>query len=266
MGSCCLNILQRIFTLLGSLWLIVDLVSDIVNTKQYHDMAFLLNGNQPYYDPRRFLYNESGELLKEAEFFYASAGALILPIPAGLILILIFFIYDYSKNLTSCTVKCCSIKCLGKFCGVLLSILLLPLTFIIAIILSFLIVPIAWIFSPFLHISRALFALFGAKPAGDTGPIQVKVKQLKSKRFSLIKSFQNNKTFRRFWTFVLLLGVMEQVLEALPQTIIGGLYFYLDQESNLWSKSINELFAILFADHKTQVSNFHQIKYCNCHR
>ena len=45
MGKCCLDLLQRILTFLGSLWLIIDLVSDIVNTKQYHEKAFQLNGN-----------------------------------------------------------------------------------------------------------------------------------------------------------------------------------------------------------------------------
>ena len=167
MGNCCLNLLQRVFTLLGSLWLIVDQVSDIVNTKHYHDKAFELNGNQS------FLYDESGDLIKESWLFYASGGALILPVPTGIILVLIFFIYEYSAKLTRCTITCSSNKCFGKCCGVSLSILLLPLTIMVAIIVSFLIVPIAWIFSPFLHISLALFALYGAKPAGDSGPIQV---------------------------------------------------------------------------------------------
>ena len=48
--------------------------------------------------------------------------------------------------------------------------------------------------------------------------------------------------------------MMEQVLEALPQTIIGGVYFYLDQESHLWEKTVDELFSLLYEDHKTQVS------------
>ena len=48
--------------------------------------------------------------------------------------------------------------------------------------------------------------------------------------------------------------MMEQILEALPQTIIGGVYFYLDQESQLWEKTVDELFPLLYEDHKTQVS------------
>ena len=48
--------------------------------------------------------------------------------------------------------------------------------------------------------------------------------------------------------------MMEQILEAVPQTIIGGVYFYLDQESHLWEKTTEELFPILYTDHKTQVS------------
>ena len=165
--------MQRIFTFLGSLWLIIDLVSDIVNTKQYHDKAFKLNGNESFCKPSAFLYDESGQLLKESWLFYASGGALILPIPVGIILILIFFIYDHSADLTRCTTTCCPNEGCGKCCGGFLSIFLCPCNFMIAIILSFLIVPIAWIFSPFLHISRALFALYGAKPAGDSGPIKV---------------------------------------------------------------------------------------------
>ena len=173
MGNCCLDLLQRIFTFLGSLWLIIDLVSDIVNTKQYHEKAFQLNGNESFFNPSAFLYDASGQLVKESWLFYASGGALILPIPAGIILILIFFCYDYSTSLIRCTTTCCPNECCGQCCGVSLSIFLFPCNFMIAITLSLLIVPIAWIFSPFLPISRALFALYGAKPAGDSGPIEV---------------------------------------------------------------------------------------------
>ena len=173
MGKCCLDLLQRIFTFLGSLWLIIDLVSDIVNTKQYHEKAFQLNGNESFFNPSAFLYDASGQLVKESWLFYASGGALILPIPTGIILISIFLIYDHSASLTRCTTTCCPNNCCGKCCGVSLSIFLFPCNFMIAITLSFLIVPIAWIISPFLHISMAFFALYGAKPAGDSGPIEV---------------------------------------------------------------------------------------------
>ena len=170
MGSCMLDLGQRLFTLIGALWLIGDLISDIANTKQYHDMATELNGNIPFYDQYKFLRNEndSSVILKESCFFYASASALVLPIPVGLVLVLIFFLCDYSRNLKRWLTGCCSNKCCGNFCGISLSIIFLPITFIIAITVSILIVPIAWIFSPFLHISRALFALFGAKPAGES--------------------------------------------------------------------------------------------------
>jgi len=232
-----LDLSQRLFTLIGALWLIGDLLSDIVNTKKYHDMATEVNGDVPFYYPHKFLYNESDGrvLLKESCFFYASAGALVLPIPVGLVLVLIFFLYDYSRNLKRWPIGCCSNECCGQFCGISLSIVLLPLTFILAISLSFLIVPLAWIFSPFLHISRALFALFGAKPAGES------------------TLGEQSKSFKRFWTFVLLLGVMEQVLEALPQTIISGLFFYLEQREILESISVEELLPHLYEHHKTQV-------------
>jgi len=237
MGSCMLDLAQRLFTLIGALWLIGDLLSDIVNTKKYHDMATEVNGDVPFYYPYEFLYSENDTrvLLKESCFFYASAGALVLPIPVGLVLVLIFFLYDYSRNLKRWPIGCCSNECCGQFCGISLSIVLLPLTFILAIFLSFLIVPLAWIFSPFLHISRALFALFGAKPAGESS------------------IGEQSKSFKRFWTFVLLLGVMEQVLEALPQTIISGLFFYLEQGEILESISVEDLLPHLYEHHKTQV-------------
>jgi len=237
MGSCMLDLSQRLFTLIGALWLIGDLLSDIVNTKKYHDMATEVNGDVPFYNPYKFLYSENDTrvLLKESCFFYASAGALVLPIPVGLVLVLIFFLYDYSRNLKRWPIGCCSNECCGQFCGISLSIVLLPLTFILAIFLSFLIVPLAWIFSPFLHISRALFALFGAKPAGESS------------------IGEQSKSFKRFWTFVLLLGVMEQVLEALPQTIISGLFFYLEQGEILESISVEDLLPHLYEHHKTQV-------------
>lgn len=46
---------------------------------------------------------------------------------------------------------------------------------------------------------------------------------------------------------------MEQVLEALPQTIISALYFYLEQEPVLYSKPIADIFLHLYENHKTQV-------------
>jgi hypothetical protein len=192
LGSSLLDIFLRLCTLFGSLWLIGDLVSDVFNAKDYHELATMCNGNHPFYD-WRFLDREEGKtslnftenclkkasdsfgnnVVIEAVFFYFSAGALILPIPVGIILVLIFFIFDYSSNLRRWPINCCSNECCGKCCGIFVSVLSLPFTFIVSIIFSVLLVPIAWIFSPFLHIARALFSLFGAKPVDIDSPIQV---------------------------------------------------------------------------------------------
>ena len=195
-----LDIFLRLCTLFGSLWLIGDQVSDIFNAKSYHELAMERNGYVPFYDSEFLYLHPQGEkivsslnesslqktlpslehsrlyenkvLFKEACFFYASAGALMLPIPVGIILVFTFLIYDYSSNLRRWPNDCCSNECCGKCCGIFVPVLSLPFTFIVSIIFSVLLVPIAWIFSPFLHIARALFALFGAKPVGNNSPIQ----------------------------------------------------------------------------------------------
>ena len=192
-----LDIFLRLCTLFGSLWLIGDQVSDIFNAKSYHKLAMERNGNVRFYDSEfPYLHQEGGEivsslneicsqkslsslensnvyankvLFQEACFFYASAGAMMLPIPVGIILVFSFLIYDYSSNLRRWPNDCCSNEC----CGIFVPVLSLPFTFIVSIVFSVLLVPIAWIFAPFLHIARALFALFGAKPVGNNSPIQV---------------------------------------------------------------------------------------------
>ena len=186
-----LDIFLRLCTLSGSLWLIGDQVSDIFNAKSYHEFVMAMFDSPPSRGEIVSSLNEicsqkslsslensnvyaNKVLFKEACFFYASAGALILPIPVGIILVFSFLIYDYSSNLRRWPNDCCSNEGCGKCCGIFIPVLSLPLTVIVSIIFSVLLVPIAWIFSPFLHIARELFALFGAKPVGNNSPIQVK--------------------------------------------------------------------------------------------
>ena len=200
---------QSIFDVVSSLWLVADMALDCVTTAGYYSKAFSAAKNRTDYNIRETV---------EFPFFVASIIALILPTVIGGIFLWCYMSF-YTKKVKKVDMGCpdwidlyddCCCSCLCSF-----SIVTAPLC-----ILGF---GIIWIVSPVLHFIQAVFSMFGVQPVGGRDfQIQVSI-------FSLIDSFKTvhalqGKGLARFWLVVLILKTCEQLLEALPQTLINVIY------------------------------------------
>ena len=130
-------------------------------------------------------------------FFVASTMALFLPTVIGG-----FLLWCYMAVwLLGCSKQC------------LVSIITAPLC-----ILGFCII---WIISPILHFIQAVFSSLGVQPVG--GPdFEIQVSILSFHQLTL--DCMQGPGFARFWLVVLILKSCEQLLEALPQTLINVIY------------------------------------------
>ena len=129
-------------------------------------------------------------------FFVASITALFLPTVIGG-----FLLWCYIEKGCGCS----------KLCSV--SIITVPLC-----ILGFCII---WIISPILHFIQAVFSSLGVQPVG--GPdFEIQVSILSFHQLTL--DCMQGPGFARFWLVVLILKSCEQLLEALPQTLINVIY------------------------------------------
>ena len=131
------------------------------------------NQNSPN-SPNQNQYNFhcDGEYIHESAFFFASASSMLLPIPIGMIIGMIYMMYKYITDMRSTVNR--NVKACKGCCDCFLLVVVGPFTIIPAILAS-LLIPLAWIISPFLHFIQALFSLLGARPQSNNYPIQVKL-------------------------------------------------------------------------------------------
>ena len=151
------NRIKGLFDVFSSLWLIVDMVFDIITTKDFYDAAKRVSGESYPFD-NKFVYRDvrnsdyvnfspgSGtkvaqdqlNFYPEAAFFYASASSMLLPIPIAIISVTIWTMIMMIRSLYH------------QQCGLLLCLLLGPFTLLPAL-LAGLVTPLAWVISPILH-------------------------------------------------------------------------------------------------------------------
>ena len=148
------NRIKGLFDVFSSLWLIVDMVFDIITTKDFYDAAKRASGESYPFNPK-FVYRDVKNsdyvnfspgngpkdqlnFYPEAAFFYASASSMLLPIPIAIISVTIWTMIMMIRSLYQ------------KQCGILLCILLGPFTLGPAL-LAGLVTPVAWVISPILH-------------------------------------------------------------------------------------------------------------------
>lgn len=222
------NRIKGLFDVFSSLWLIVDMVFDIITTKDFYDAAKRVSGESYPFD-NKFVYRDvrnsdyvnfspgSGtkvaqdqlNFYPEAAFFYASASSMLLPIPIAIISVTIWTMIMMIRSLYH------------KQCGLLLCLLLGPFTLLPAL-LAGLVTPLAWVISPILHFIQALFCLFGVRPGDETNS------RVKGPKFS------------KFWAFVLILKVIEQFFEAVPQVGINAVFFYMKTNNYLHAEAFTD--------------------------
>jgi len=221
------NYLKSLIDVFASIWLIGDMILDGITTWEFYKTAAMATGDYSNFEESHpnpfdwdFLYPWRNQTINiEAGFFYASLGAILLPVPMGILIIAFYYSFKFLYYLNE---KHCA---LTVFCGIFS---LFP--GILALILAVLVMPVVWVISPFIHFAQVMFALFGVKPVGGR---ETKV---------------TGKQFTRFWLFVMFLKLIEQFFEAVPQVIITGLYTYRYQDKlddhQFYFKNISLVFSI----------------------
>jgi len=191
-----------------ALFLVADMGSDCLNVWDYHNKAYEKNNNETNFLSSRFYEhlnkNSTGtETVLESYYFIISFSAMLLPMAIATICLLIYLLYVYFMDIRQFFINsCCNPKC-GKVFGTIASSLILPLTFILCVVISILVIFLSWIVSPLLHIFFAFFIAFGNNPAG--------------KNDSKMKSL----TWKKFATLMMFLSIVETLFEAVPQAILG---------------------------------------------
>ena len=159
------------WSVIRALFLVADMGSDCLNVWDYHKKAYENNGeitNFLYYKFYENYNKTSGkyEGVVESHYFIISFSAMLLPMGIATICLLVYLLYVYSMDIRQFFIgRCCNAKC-GKVFGTIASSLILPLTFILCVVISILVIFLSWIVSPLLHILFAFFIAFGSNPAG----------------------------------------------------------------------------------------------------
>ena len=177
---------------LRALFLVADMISDCLNVWDYHDKAYENNGNSSnflYYEFYRTEYPYAK--VHESYYFIISLAAMFLPVAVATICLLFYLLYVYFMEIRQYFItECCNVK-VGKVFGTITSTLMTPVTLILCVILSIVVIFLSWIVSPILHIFFAFFIAFGNKPAGnDDSKLKVNVRLSVGKLDSSCKFFR----------------------------------------------------------------------------
>ena len=100
------DIVKGVFNLLSALWLIADMIFDVLTTKAYYDAAVEISKTQnPFHSC--FMYGppdqnsedeyfcDGGNHIQESAFFFASISSMLLPIPIGMITVIAYKMQSY---------------------------------------------------------------------------------------------------------------------------------------------------------------------------
>ena len=160
------------WSVIRALFLVADMGSDCLNVWDYQDKAYKKNGqtttNFLTYQFYESWNGAAGEHqgVQESYYFIISFIAMLLPIVIATICLLFYLLYVYFMEIRQYFISsCCNAKC-GKVFGTIASSLMAPLTFILCVVTSILVIFLSWIVSPLLHILFAFFIAFGSNPAG----------------------------------------------------------------------------------------------------
>ena len=179
---------------ISALFLVADMVSDGLNVWDYHSKAYDNNGHRTNFLNDEFYLRFNRTTRKwtevhESYYFIISFAAMLLPVVVATICLLFYLIYVYFMEIRQFFIgRCCTGEC-GKVVGTIASSLMAPLTFILCVVLSIVVIFLSWIVSPVLHIFFAFFIAFGNNPAGKN---ESKLKVNISDTLSYIFGFESN--------------------------------------------------------------------------
>ena len=159
------------WSVIRALCLVADMGSDCLNVWDYQNKAYEKNEQKTNFLTYEFYLNwnqNTGEEegVQESYYFIISFIAMVLPMVIATICLLFYLLYVYFMEIRQFFISsCCNAKC-GKVFGTIASSLMAPLTFILCVVTSILVIFLSWIVSPLLHILFAFFIAFGSNPAG----------------------------------------------------------------------------------------------------
>ena len=159
------------WSVIRALLLVADMGSDCLNVWDYQNKAYEKNENITNFLTYEFYenYNDATsnyDVVLESYYFIISFIAMLLPMVIAAICLLFYLLYVYFMEIRQYFISsCCNAKC-GKVFGTIASSLMAPLTFILCVVTSILVIFLSWIVSPLLHILFAFFIAFGSNPAG----------------------------------------------------------------------------------------------------
>ena len=172
------------WSVIRALFLVADMGSDCLNVWDYHNKAYEKNENRTNFFSSHFYKNwkesPTGGMeytgVLESYYFIISFSAMLLPMVIATICLLFYLLYVYFMEIRQFFIsRCCTAEC-GKVFGTIASSLMAPLTFILCVVISILVIFLSWIVSPLLHIFFAFFIAFGNNPAGkDESKMKVKI-------------------------------------------------------------------------------------------
>ena len=156
----------RAGSVISSLFLVADMISDGLNVWSYHDKAYAKNGNESNFFGYFFYYNRHREYVAVDESFYfiISFATMLLPVVVATVCLLFYLLYVYFMEIRQFFInRCCNVEC-----GTIASSLMTPFTLIFCLALSIVVIFLSWIVSPILHILFSFFLFFGNKPSGKS--------------------------------------------------------------------------------------------------
>jgi len=183
------------FALISACLLVGDMITDCLNVWKYWELTYHKNGQVGNFFSRKF-YTQEGysndnvndtiwssrsrepggenlDIVREAVYFYCCAGFMLLPMVVATLFLIVYLQYVYSMEIRQLFLSCCSDKIHGKWFAYVASYLIAPLTFLLCIFLSILVIILGWVVFPILRVFYSFFICFGNKPSGIDSRLKV---------------------------------------------------------------------------------------------
>ena len=191
------------FALISACLLVGDMITDCLNVWKYWELTYHKNGQVGNFFSREF-YTQEGysndyvndtwrtymedthghtlrrqpgaenlDIVREAVYFYCCAGFMLLPMVVATLFLIVYLQYVYSMEIRQLFLSCCSDGTHGQWFAYVASYLIAPLTFLLCIFLSILVIILGWVVFPILRVFYSFFICFGNKPSGIDSRLKV---------------------------------------------------------------------------------------------
>ena len=183
------------FAIISACLLVGDMITDCLNVWKYWELTFKKNGQVGNFFSQEFYTQgwstlesndhvndttwtrepgaENLDIVREAVYFYCCAGFMLLPMVVATLFLIVYLQYVYSMEIRQLFLSCCSDGTHGQWFAYVASYLIAPLTFLLCIFLSLLVIIFGWVVFPILRVFYSFFICFGNKPSGIDSRLKV---------------------------------------------------------------------------------------------